>query len=332
MKIEHVCLQELDDAAAWDALVARSPQGSVFATSGFLQALGLPHRRLAVCAGPGAGSRVLALLPVVEDAARRAVLRPPYTPHLGPLFVPDPQATWARQRIDDEYTLTQWMVERLTERYERVALSLSPAVADVRAFQWHNYHEPAAGQFRLTPRYTAVLPLGDKSAEDLRAAARACRRQEEKKARDCRIVEQPSLQRFLALYESTFARQDLAVEGENLQIVARLATDSVAQGWGRLAGCETPDGQLAAATLFVYDARRAYYLFAANDPALRHTGAATRLMFDNLEHARLRGLAEVDFVGVNSPNRGDFKLSFNPDLRPYFDVDWAAPAPASTVA
>jgi hypothetical protein len=55
-------------------------------------------------------------------------------------------------------------------------------------------------------------------------------------------------------------------------------------------------------------------------------------MFDNLEHARLRGLAEVDFVGVNSPNRGDFKLSFNPDLRPYFDLDWAAPAPASTVA
>jgi len=57
-----------------------------------------------------------------------------------------------------------------------------------------------------------------------------------------------------------------------------------------------------------------------NDPALRNTGAATRLMFDNIEHARQRGLAELDFVGVNSPNRGDFKLSFNPELKLYFEV------------
>ena len=27
--------------------------------------------------------------------------------------------------------------------------------------------------------------------------------------------------------------------------------------------------------------------------------------------------SEVDFVGVNSPNRGDFKISFNPELKPY---------------
>jgi hypothetical protein len=28
----------------------------------------------------------------------------------------------------------------------------------------------------------------------------------------------------------------------------------------------------------------------------------------------------LDFVGVNSPQRGDFKLSFNPELVPYFEV------------
>jgi hypothetical protein len=49
-------------------------------------------------------------------------------------------------------------------------------------------------------------------------------------------------------------------------------------------------------------------------------------MFHNIEEARRRGLRELDFVGVNSPARGDFKLSFNPALTLYFDLGYG-PAP-----
>jgi lipid II:glycine glycyltransferase (peptidoglycan interpeptide bridge formation enzyme) len=81
-------------------------------------------------------------------------------------------------------------------------------------------------------------------------------------------------------------------------------------------------GGIASMCLFLYDKKRAYYLLAANDPTHRSTGAATRLMFDNIFEAKRRGLQELDFVGVNSPNRGDFKLSFNPELKLYFDVSY----------
>jgi hypothetical protein len=30
------------------------------------------------------------------------------------------------------------------------------------------------------------------------------------------------------------------------------------------------------------------------------------------------GLLEFDFVGANSPQRGDYKISFNADIKPYF--------------
>ena len=36
--------------------------------------------------------------------------------------------------------------------------------------------------------------------------------------------------------------------------------------------------------------------------------------------AAAQGLAELDFVGVNSPARGDFKLSFDPALTGYFEI------------
>ena len=58
----------------------------------------------------------------------------------------------------------------------------------------------------------------------------------------------------------------------------------------------------------------------------RQGGAATRLMLDSIFEAKRRGLVELDFVGVNSPDRGDFKLSFNPELKPYFEVQYGRPA------
>ena len=73
--------------------------------------------------------------------------------------------------------------------------------------------------------------------------------------------------------------------------------------------------------LFLFDQRRAYYLFGANSPDLRATGGSTRLILDSILNARSRGLEEIDFVGVNSPKRGDFKLSFNPTLRLHLLVE-----------
>jgi lipid II:glycine glycyltransferase (peptidoglycan interpeptide bridge formation enzyme) len=72
------------------------------------------------------------------------------------------------------------------------------------------------------------------------------------------------------------------------------------------------------AVLFIYDDRTAYYLFGANDPEYRNTSAGTFLLMQLIKDAFANGLDEVDFVGVNSPNRGDYKISFNADLEPYF--------------
>ncbi|MCB1995985.1 MAG: GNAT family N-acetyltransferase [Burkholderiaceae bacterium] len=307
-------LAEIDDDIAWDAAIEASEQATVFARSAHLQALGLPLRRLAV----RAGGRTVALLPLVLDATREHVVAAPFTPYLGPLFVHEPAAL-PRQRVLDEYRIGEFLVTELTGRYPRIAMGLHWTVQDLRPFLWHNYHEAGAPRFTVSPRYTAVLDVADADVDRLAADARACRRQELRKASAHVLREHTDPDEFLRLYRATFERQDIALPAAMLAQVRRITEAALAHGYGRLSACETPDGP-ASMNLFVYDRRRAYYLFAANDPAQRATGAATRLMFDNLAEAGRRGLAEVDFVGVNSPNRGDFKLSFNPGLRLYFDV------------
>ena len=75
---------------------------------------------------------------------------------------------------------------------------------------------------------------------------------------------------------------------------------------------------------FVSDEKCAYYLFGANDPDLRDAHASAKLFIDNIAAFAARGLERFDFVGVNSPQRGDFKLSFNPELIPYQEVHLSA--------
>jgi hypothetical protein len=305
-------LTELDDDAQWDRLVDSSPQGTVFSQSGFLRSLGCRFRRYRI----GTPSHTMALCSAIEDASGEQLQTFAFTPYQGLLFMTD-ASVLPRQRLLDELRITEFALQALTGRYRSVAMALSWNFRDLRPFLWHNYHDAALGQFKTSPRYTAVLDLRSLDAQGLASQARACRRQELRRAAAYTVQEEHDVERFLTLYELTFARQGINLPPATLQLVRTITEAAVAQGYGRISSCSTPQG-VASMMLVLYDRQRAYYLFAANDPDQRNTGAATRLMFENLHFAQQRGVAEFDFVGVNSPNRGDFKLSFNPELKLYF--------------
>jgi hypothetical protein len=314
-------LAEADDDAQWDALVDASPQGTVFSKTAFLRSLNKPFRRCQV----RSQGKVLAQVAVIEDDSGRKMVQAEFTHYQGILFAPAPDGTLPRQRVVEEFRITEFLIGALCERYAEVAASLSPRFADVRPFLWHNYHEPALGQFRVQPRYTAVLDLQVAADEVFTAQARACRRQEWRKGAAFQVDREADVDDFLELYARTFARQGIALPQPTLDSVRSITAAALDGGYGALSGCATPQG-MASMYLLLFDRTRAYYLFAANDPDLRNTGAASKLMFENIFDARARGMREFDFVGANSPNRSDFKLSFNPELTPYFDVRYQAPA------
>ena len=323
--MRSLALSETTDHGAWDALVEASPQGTVFSKSAFLQSLGAPFRLYLVTSGRG----VVALLSVVEDGEGN-VTRFPFAPYQGVLFADDPQAS-ARQRMLNRFRITEFLVGELTARYRRIAMGLSWNFEDLRPFLWHNHGQPGAPQFTAQPRYTALLNLRDLDSIAYPAQVRQCRRQELRKASGYEVDDQAQVSDFLRLYAGTFARQGIAVPPETQALVERIANQARAGGYGRLSSCRTPSG-IASMNLFLYDSQRAYYLCAANDPEQRNSGAATRLMFDSIFEARRRGLLELDFVGVNSPDRGDFKLSFNPELRLYFELNYAGTGAAPAAA
>ena len=75
-------------------------------------------------------------------------------------------------------------------------------------------------------------------------------------------------------------------------------------------------------SFFLYDKKDAYNLVLATDPNYRKFFFGTKILFNQIQELFKKKFKKLDFVGVNSSNRGDYKLSFNPDLKIYFKVGY----------
>lgn len=309
------------DMSAWDALVSGSPQGHVFSRSAYLHSLGSPHTCYVVSTPQGeivAGAAIM----VEGNCMARAPFA--FTPHQGILFAQCVSELTHQKRLTSEFRITEFLVDALLDKYSNFSMSLSPFFSDLRPFLWHNYGQSGQPQFDVRQRYTGHVSLKNFELGRYLSSVRSVRRQEFKKT-PAVVQQSEDLNLFLDLYAKTFDRQGIAVGVETLSLVKSICSIALKKGYGHLS-CAHVAGRAASIAFFVKDAACAYYLFGANDPEMRDAYASSKLLIDNIASFAEQGLERFDFVGVNSPQRGDFKLSFNAELVPYQEVHLVAHA------
>jgi hypothetical protein len=242
----------------------------------------------------------------------------PFTQYQGMLLA-DKSSEAGHSQITHELRFVEYFIAQLTEHYRQYCLCHSWRFRDLRPFQWYNYHEPDKGSFEINLRYTGVLALSKyRDFNDYVSSVRTVRRQEFKKSSQLLQLKSSDDAAILDdLHAMTFERQNLVRTHLESALVLSIVKHAVAGNYGRLCIAMLGDVPVSA-VLFLYDDRTAYYLFGANDPSQRKAFAGTFLLMHMIEDAFKNGVQEVDFVGVNSPNRGDFKISLNAELRPYF--------------
>ena len=308
-------LSVCSDMSAWDALVNESLQGHVFSSSAFFVSLGAPYTCYVVTSPQG---EVLAGAAIMQDGNQMARAPFAFTPHQGILFAKSISSLGQQKRLTAEFRITTFFIESLLNFFSNFSMALSPYFKDLRPFQWHNYGKNQLPQFEIRQRYTGHVSLIDFEINSYLANVRTVRRQEYKKT--LAVIESShDLKSFLKLYQLTFDRQGIAVDGQTLSLVESICSKALDNGYGHLS-CAQVDGQAASMAFFVTDSNCAYYLFGANHPDLRDANASSKLLIDNIATFAAQGLEKFDFVGVNSPQRGDFKLSFNAELIPYQEV------------
>jgi hypothetical protein len=316
-------LTECTDKGRWDQFVTQSPHGSVFCLTPFLDALGEEYQLLFV----EENGQTVAGVPLILCDGQPYPAQYPLTMYQGVLLSARLCRQPSHRRARESMEVVDFLLAKLEERFAQVSLCLHYHFEDLRGFSWFHYHEPQRGQFRLGLRYTGILKLEQVADFDsyLRSI-RKLRLREYRRAQTCgfTVVSSTDIDTLDRLHAVTLERQGIARSHQEVRLIRSVAQAAFDRGYGELLFCLNDRAVVVSATLFLYDERCSYYLIGANDPEYRQSGSGTYLMLENIRRSRLKGLECIDFVGINSPTRGDFKTSFNAIPVPYFVATWDA--------
>lgn len=309
------------DKTIWDALVSRSPQGNVFCRSGFLDALGVPYDTWLL----QADGRTLVGAVLLRDEQGSVRAAPyPLSMYHGVLLEEGLATAQPHRRYKEGLEITAILLEKLEIQYSRLSFCLHPGFDDLRAFSWFHYHQREQGMFGIALNYSGIVDLGNPDFEAYLTTIRSCKRREYRLALKNGLTAETSdnVAVLENLYRMTFERQGASKSKDELRLVRNIAQAAIAQGFGEILLVRLPGGEVASATLFLYDEHTGYYLIGANHPDFRNTYSGVFAFVESCRRCHVRGLKRVDVCGINSPNRGDFKTSFNAVPIPYFVVNW----------
>ena len=116
------------------------------------------------------------------------------------------------------------------------------------------------------------------------------------------------------------SRQNIIVEKDFLKNMQILIDKLLELKKAKIFSCFDDKNELASMAFIGWDTKRAYYIFGANDPNKRNGHSGTAVLWDAFYHLNEMGIKTVDLEGVNSPNRGWFKLSFGGNIIPYYEL------------
>jgi hypothetical protein len=286
---------------AYDEFVAASPQGSVFCTSWWLDAVAPGRWRAHELEDAG---RIVAAWPTVVARSRLGEVHrgAPLTPFLGPLFPPGEGA----RRRSREIKLVEELLERIG-RFAHLEARCNPELDYWTPLRWHG--------FQQTTNYTWRLPdLSDLDAvfggfrENIRGHVRAAEK-------SGMTVGEVDLGHFLELHRRRFDRDPEAVDRVDAAAAQRRARTILV--------ARDADGHARAGGYFVHDSRFTTYLLAATDAEVR--GAASLVLWEAIKRAAERGTA-FDFEGSMLRHVESFVRSFGGVPTPY-SIVWKTPSP-----
>lgn len=325
MAKQKLSIHKVDDYTAWDDLVRRSPQGTLFSERSYLEWVGCQHHLWWIMQG----SEIKAGVCLVVSDDEQHCLLDDLVIYGGILFDLDEKRQLVKRR-HDEFQITEFVTEQLAEHYRSIELTLSPQLFDLRPFQWYRYHDEDIYKYALDLRYTSYLDISElrdcvgceeesSFFADMETVRRYSIREARKKGGTATRADDG--QTLMVYYRQLMERQGDPQSEQKLAAMGRVVHELLGSGRGVVFHVLDSDGNVIYVVMYGWDNKRAYYLFAAGHPDISASWQGTIAHWEVFKYlAQQQGITEIDLEGVNSPQRGWFKLGFGGDLRPYYHV------------
>ena len=306
-------IRALDESefTRWDEFVQQSPQGTLFHTTLWLEAAGVPFRLLG-CFRGGELRGGCALSLVGHRAAGRP--HPSLTPYLGVLY-PRSHTKYVTE-ISNNKEIGGAFAAFLKSQFDQVELSFSPEVLDMQPFIWHG--------FTIELHYTYRLSLTN--LQNVLDNMDAVRRRNLVSAEKQGVQIEPGVDfdEIVRFSEKSFERQSLvATHGQ-----AAKRFEAALRRAGRCLGflARSREGEPLGAVWIAWDEKRAYYLLGGYDHFAKSSNAVASAMWRAIQFtATDLKLPEFDFEGSMIPAVERFFRKFGGTLTPNYRIHYQRP-------
>jgi len=302
-----------DDRVQWDELVAHSSQGTLFHTSGWLDAcarsLGVKVKIFGCFQDAqlvGGCSLFLkkkyGIVPVAESTCDM-------TPYGGFVLSASPGTGVHKQESFSRQIIESIISEIKKEQFFSVDILNSPEFLDIRPF--------TSNGWRSRVFYTYYINLDS----NLESHCDHLARKNIRKAEKNRIIIEPfsDVSRYYTMLCETYARKRLKPPASE-RLISELYTFIRNQNCGEMLVARTPEDEITCARIIIWDTRQVYGWTAASDSRYLHSGATSLLRFETLKRLKVRGVMKMNLMMGNKPELAEFAAHLNPTLVPYYEV------------
>lgn len=315
-----------DKRQEWDDLVLNSPQGTLFSCYDYIDNIGVDYKLYLV----KKGNDVRAGFCYLVNAEGTEVIYDDLVIYNGILFALNDKQKETRQK-SERFEITEEIIQFLTEKYNKIFLQLSPEFEDMRPFLWHNYHSDNADEkFKINLRYTSLLniePLFYKKPreKDLVYLGLDNRRQSDiTKAEEAGlsfVEEELETRTFIYFYKKTLESQGKSVDENYLTRMERLIDATSGKGILKKYAVKNADNQPTYIVIFGIFNNIGTYIFGSGDSDLMDRYDASFCLWEAMRDlSHNYGISMIDMEGINSPQRGAYKLDFGGSITPYYQV------------
>jgi len=312
-KFDVTELSRGDDRVQWDELVAHSSQGTIFHTSGWLDACARSLGKKVKIFGcfqdghlVGGCSLFLekkyGIIPLAESTCDM-------TPYGGFVLSASPGTGVHKQESFSRQIIESILREIKKEPFLSVTILNSPEFPDIRPFTWDGW--------RSQVHYAYYCDLGVNLESHIDTRIKKTIR----KAEAQQFIIEPSsdISGHYNLLTKTYTRKNLKPPASE-RLMSELYTFIRNQNCGEMLVARTPEDEIACARIIIWDNHQAYGWTAASDSRHLHSGATYLLRFETLKRLKERGIMKMNLMMANVPDLSESVVHLNPTLVPYYEV------------